>query len=299
MTVVSKIAPQFRRAAILYVPGSDERKVAKAFTHKTVDTRVLDLEDSVTIQKKSLARSIVCKTLANIPPQSNNSIVQETCVRINSVTSGLAESDLAAILPFNSLDSILVPKVNSASDIHFIQSVIAQHRSNTNIKILVGIESAKGLINLPHIIDASNIGTANDAGVDFKRRQGQIEALVFAAEDYAADLGLIRTPERTEMLFARQMVVTHAVANGLQAIDLVCVDFKNESVLRKECREGRTFGFTGKQAIHPDQVEIIQSCFLPSEIELKYAARILAEAGKYSGQGVGAFELDGKMIDAV
>ena len=86
-----------------------------------------------------------------------------------------------------------------------------------------------------------------------------------AAEDYCADTGLVRTPSRLEMLFARQTVVTAAIAYGLQAIDLVCVDFQDEKTLREECDEGRTFGFTGKQAIHPKQIDIIQALFMPAE----------------------------------
>ena len=79
-------------------------------------------------------------------------------------------------------------------------------------------------------------------------------ALIFASEDFCNDLGLIRTPKRTEMLYARQKVVASAVAHGVQAIDLVCTEFRDEKVLEEEAYEGRTFGFSGKQCIHPNQV---------------------------------------------
>jgi citrate lyase subunit beta-like protein len=81
---------------------------------------------------------------------------------------------------------------------------------------------------------------------------------------------LIRTPQRTEMLYARQKIVTTACAYGLQAIDLVCVDYQNMDILKEECREGREFGFSGKQAIHPGQIEVIQEYFLPDPKGLSY-----------------------------
>ncbi|KAJ3080701.1 citrate lyase beta subunit [Rhizoclosmatium globosum] len=274
--------PRFRRSSILYIPGSDERKIAKALSNSIVDTRVLDLEDSVAIHRKSDARANVLKALSSTTPSKT----QELCVRINSIGSGFEHSDLVSLLKSPSLDSILIPKVNTPSDVQYVSNLIDTIGVRKDVKILASIESAKGLLNLGEII-----------GVDAQNKN-RIEAIVFAAEDYAADLGLVRTPSRTEMVLARQLVVTHAVANGLQAIDLVCVDFKDEGVLREECREGRTFGFTGKQAIHPNQVQVIQECFMPSEKEIAYATRIIEGSEHHKAKGAGAFDLDGKMIDA-
>ncbi|KAJ3087373.1 hypothetical protein HK102_011228, partial [Quaeritorhiza haematococci] len=118
-----------------------------------------------------------------------------------------------------------------------------------------------------------------------------------AAEDYCADLGLIRTPSRLEMLHARQSVVTAAAAYGLQSIDLVCVDFKSDEVLEEECTEGRQWGFTGKQAIHPKQVPLIQKHFAPAPADVERATRIMQGYEEHLAKGIGAFNLDGKMID--
>ncbi len=121
--------------------------------------------------------------------------------------------------------------------------------------------------------------------------------MTVAAEDYCADTNVLRTPSRLELLYARQSVVVAAVAHGIQAIDLVCVDYKNGKVLEEECVEGRQFGFTGKQAIHPSQIEMIHKVFSPSKLEIEKASRVLEGYKAHSELGKGAFSLDGKMID--
>ncbi|KAI9346538.1 Pyruvate/Phosphoenolpyruvate kinase-like domain-containing protein [Obelidium mucronatum] len=276
---------QFRRSALLYIPGSDARKLAKGLGLGGVDTRVLDLEDSVALHRKAFARAAVADALAGL---SQTAQTQETCVRINSVASGLAHADLAAVLRQRAVDSVLVPKVGSPADVAAVAAALDAHADvRRDVKILASIETARGLLSLPAILAA-------DAAAATPR----IAALVFAAEDYVADLGLVRTRARTELLLARQMVVAHAVAYGLQAIDLVCVDFKDSNILQEECTEGRQFGFTGKQAIHPNQVEIIQKTFSPTEKEISYAKQILEANEIHKSKGAGAFDLDGKMVDA-
>ncbi|KAI8328246.1 Pyruvate/Phosphoenolpyruvate kinase-like domain-containing protein [Chlamydoabsidia padenii] len=192
--------------------------------------------------------------------------------------------DLNVILHSKRLQAIVIPKVQSAKDVQFVSSMIdavAVDSQKQRIRLIASIESALGLMNIKEISLADE----------------RLDALIFAAEDYCADLGLIRTPSRKEMLYARQSIVNAAGAYGLQSIDLVCVDYQNEQVLLEECQEGREFGFTGKQAIHPNQIDIIQKQFLPAEADITRAVRIMNSFEAHSAKGVGAFELDGKMID--
>ena len=98
---------------------------------------------------------------------------------------------------------------------------------------------------------------------------------------------MTRTPEATELLYARSCLVTHAVAFGLQAIDMVCIDYKNSDILKKETIQGRQMGFTGKQAIHPNQIEPIYEAFRPGEKEVDFAKRIFAEHERYQAEGKG------------
>ncbi|KAJ3213415.1 hypothetical protein HK099_007405 [Clydaea vesicula] len=253
------------------------RKLQSSLKSKA-DCFVYDLEDGVAVNKKIEARKNVFNALETFDINLN----QEKAVRINSIGSGLEEDDLKTILKSKNLEAIVIPKVNTSSDILYVSTMIDKIGLNKDIKILVSVESALGLINLKEIIKADK----------------RVEALIFAAEDYVANLGMVRTKSRTELLFARQSIATTAVAFGIQSIDLVCVDYKNEDVLLEECLEGRRWGFTGKQVIHPKQVDIVQKSFLPSEEEVEKAKKILEGDKVHQAKGIGAFELDGAMIDA-
>jgi citrate lyase subunit beta-like protein len=190
------------------------------------------------------------------------------------------------------LDAIVVPKVNRASDLHFITDIIRhtlpeRHATGSGnpLKILALIESAKAITNLNEICRASPY----------------LSGLVFAAEDFALDLSLTRTPSLTEFLYARSAIATSARAHDLPStIDLVCTSFRGEEgqrVLQEECLQGKGLGFNGKQCIHPSQVEITQRTFAPGEKEVEWAVRVVIGDEKADVVGQGAWTLDGKMID--
>ncbi|KAI7889962.1 Pyruvate/Phosphoenolpyruvate kinase-like domain-containing protein [Mucor mucedo] len=208
----------------------------------------------------------------------------EKAVRINAVGSGHELDDLNVILLSKRLQAIVIPKVQSAKDIQFVSRMIdsvAIESQRERIRLIASIESALGMMNIKEIVTADP----------------RLDALIFAAEDYCADLGLVRSKSRREMLFARQLIVNAAAAYGLQAIDLVCVDFQDDEILAEECKEGKQFGFAGKQAIHPGQIDIIQKAFLPDPKDLERAIRVVQGYEANAQKGVGAFNLDGKMID--
>lgn len=128
-----------------------------------------------------------------------------------------------------------------------------------------------------------------------------LSGLIFAAEDFALDLSLTRTPALTEFLYARSAIATAARAFNLPStIDLVCTKFRGEAglkALEEECVQGRGLGFNGKQCIHPSQVEIVQREFAPSPKEVEWAVRIVIADAKADAAGRGAWTLEGKMID--
>ncbi|KAI9322516.1 Pyruvate/Phosphoenolpyruvate kinase-like domain-containing protein, partial [Dichotomocladium elegans] len=253
--------------------GSDERKIHKSIS-VGADCIVYDLEDSVSLNKKGTARHMIIDALEHGKA--------EKAVRINAIGSGLELDDLNVILHSKRLQAIVIPKVQTAKDINFVSRMIDSVAiERERIKLIASVESALAIMNIREIATADP----------------RLDALIFAAEDYCADLGLIRTPSRKEMVFARQSIVNAAAAYGLQSLDLVCVDYQNQDILREECAEGREFGFTGKQAIHPDQIPIIQEMFLPDPGDLSRAIKILEGYEHHKEKGVGAFSLDGKMID--
>ncbi|CAG8745224.1 35229_t:CDS:10, partial [Racocetra persica] len=205
-------------------------------------------------------------------------------VRINAVGSGMELDDLNVILRSKNLEGIVIPKVGSADDVKFVSrmiDLIAPDESRSKIRLLASIESALAIMNIKQIATSDP----------------RLDALIFAAEDYCADVGIVRTRSRKEMLLARQTIVTAASAYELQAIDLVCVDFRNDNILTEECQEGREMGYLGKQAIHPRQIDIIQQMFLPDMQDVERAAHIVYGYEQHSKKGIGAFDLDGKMID--
>lgn len=266
------------RRALFNVPGSEERKL-KASLRLKADSIVFDLEDGVAMNRKGAARQMVFDALETFDLGK-----LEKAVRINAIGTGMEIDDLNVILRSSKLQCIVIPKVQSPKDIEFVSQMIesaAPDSSRHNIRLIACIESALGIMNLKEIASCNP----------------KLDALVFASEDYCADTGMIRTPSRKELMYARSAVVTAACAYGLQAIDLVCLDYKDGDILKEESREGREMGFTGKQAIHPAQVDIIQQVYSPSPAEIEKATQIVRGYQEHTRKGVGAFNLDGKMVD--
>ncbi|CAL5874538.1 uncharacterized protein PFLUO_LOCUS8834 [Penicillium psychrofluorescens] len=281
------------RRSMLYVPGSSQRFLDKSRA-LTADCVAYDLEDSVTPHMKAEARSLVRRAIDQPSPLG----IRERAVRINSVDSGLALGDLTEVLQSPNLSTILIPKVNSASDLTFVTDVVnhvLSQQSATSaaprppISLLALIESAKSITNLSEICAATPL----------------LQGLGFAAEDFALDLSITRTPSLTEFLFARSAIATAARAANLPStIDLVCTAYKSDksdgsppAALEEECRNGRRLGFNGKQCIHPSQVSTVNEIFGPEAEETVWAMRIVIADEKAARSGRGAWTLDGKMID--
>lgn len=272
------------RRSLLYVPASSPRFLEKT-QRLTCDTVAYDLEDSVTAGKKAEARRNIVDFLTH---QKRPASIREISVRVNSVSStrALAEQDLKAVLPCRNVNAIVVPKVNRAEDVRFVHDMIVHHATGRTLKILALIESAEAIMNLSEICQASP----------------HVDGLIFAAEDFALDLSLTRTPSLSEFLYARSAMVTAARAYRLpSAIDLVCTAYAGASgqdVMRDECNQGKGLGFNGKQCIHPEQLRIAEAAFSPSRKELDWASKIVAISREMDAAGKGAFTVDGKMIDA-
>ena len=261
------------------MPGDDRRKIEKSTT-LGVDCICMDMEDGVAVNRKVEARHVIAHALRDL--NFGNS---ERCIRINSIGSGLEVHDLAAALDAEP-DTIVVPKIESAEQVRWVSERIESYELENNrnigsIRLLVGVETAKGILNLKEITEADK----------------RLDAIIFGGEDFAASIGAVRTKTATELLYARQTVVTACAANGLQAIDIVFIDFKDPEGLRIEAEEGAGFGFSGKQIIHPNQVPVVQEAFTPSASAIEYAKRIVESFESSQKDGKGAYALDGKMID--
>ena len=267
------------RRALLYMPGDDRRKIEKA-TALGVDCICMDMEDGVAITRKTEARAVIAQAMKELIFGES-----ERCIRINSIGSGLEAFDLAAALAADP-DSIVVPKIESAEQVKWVSKHMEKYERSSNqnvgsVRLLVAVETAKGVVNLKEIAEADR----------------RLEAIIFGAEDYAASIGAQRTKQATEVLYARQAVIAACAANDLQAIDMVFIDFHDDAGLRREAEQGAGFGFSGKQIIHPNQLAAVQEAFTPSKEAIQYAVRLIETFEASQQEGKGAYALDGKMID--
>ncbi|MDX1378893.1 MAG: CoA ester lyase [Anaerolineales bacterium] len=267
------------RRALLYMPGDDRRKIEKSTT-LGVDCICMDLEDGTAVNKKVEARGVISQAMRELDFGDS-----ERCIRINSIGSGFEKDDLESALTAQP-DSLVVPKIETAEQVKWVSDQIESYELSNkldlgSIRLLIGLETAKGILNIKEIAESDK----------------RLEAMIFGGEDYAASIGAVRTKLATELLYARQAVVAACAANDLQALDIVYIDFKDTEGLRLEAQEGAGFGFSGKQIIHPNQVQVTQEAFTPSDDAIKYAQRVVETFEASQEEGKGAYALDGKMID--
>ncbi|WP_302080263.1 HpcH/HpaI aldolase/citrate lyase family protein [Salinibaculum rarum] len=258
------------RRSVLFTPGDKPDKLRTA-PDSGADVVVFDLEDGVAPAAKDRARTVVNDVLCDIDPDC------EVCVRVNP-TGIAADDDLGAVLSGDPrLDSVMLPKVSDADDVETLVRLLAEH--DADLPVLALVESAAGVLH------AEAIATADAT-----------DALLFGAEDYAADVGATRTAEGTEVVYARQRVVAAASAAGIDAIDTLYTDFEDAKGLRQDTERGIEMGYDGKMTIHPQQVTVVNDAFTPSDERLAWAERVLDARADADGQGVVA--VDGEMIDA-
>jgi citrate lyase beta subunit len=231
------------------------------------------------LNRKAEARKTIAGALRELDFKRS-----EKLARLNAFGSGWEKDDLETVLPGHP-DGIVIPKVEELNQIQWASEIIeaAEYENGwvvNSIRILVGIESARAILNLKEIAS-----------------HPRLDGLIFGGEDFSASIGATRTPEALEILYARQAVVTAAAAYGLQAIDIVTIDFHDEERLRREALLGAVFGYAGKQVIHPNQVKPVQDAFTPGGEAVAQAKRIVETFEASQREGMGAYALDGRMID--
>lgn len=262
----------------MYMPGDDIKKITKA-SMLELDTAMLDCEDAVAVNRKEVAREVICEGLNMLDFGRT-----ERGVRVNSVSSGLCGDDIKAVLS-NTVqpDIIMVPKLDSLSEVTMLNKAIAASTS-TPFPIIFQTESAIGLINLNNIILAL-LASSHVIPV----------GIVFGADDYVSDVRAGRNIDA--VMYARQCVVAHARAYNLQPIDRVHIEFNDLAALESECASGFSWGFSGKQCIHPAQIPVVQRAFSPTDQQLAYSRELIAAFRQNQSQGIGSFNFHGKMID--
>jgi citrate lyase subunit beta/citryl-CoA lyase len=264
------------RRSRLYVPGSEPKYFVNAALHGA-DAIILDLEDSVHASEKDAARLLVRNALRAV-----DFLRCERMVRINQLPLGL--EDLDEIVP-ESPDLILIPKVESASQIVEATSRMAQIKADYGVTrpiwLMPILESALGIEN------AFVVAKSSDT----------IVALTIGLEDYTADLSVVKTATGAESLYARQRVVNAAHAAGVQAIDSVFGDVGDMEGLLTWGVNSRALGFEGMGCVHPLQIAVIHEAFAPSTAEIERARKIVLAYNEAQHKGLGVVSLGSKMID--
>ena len=264
------------RFSRLYLPGNSSSLMINAGIHKP-NGIILDLEDAVAHDKKYEARFLVRNALRSIDFYG-----AERMVRINQVPKGL--DDLDYIIPHN-VNLILVPKCESAKQIHQVNKRVEQIKTKCKIKndvwLMPIVESALGVIKAYEIASSAP----------------NVVAMAIGLEDYTADLGTLRTTEGTESFFARSQVVIACRAAGIQPIDSVFSDIADMEALKQNVLKSKALGFDGMGCIHPRQIKVIHENFAPADAEIVRAKKIVLAFDEATAKGLGVVSLGTKMID--
>jgi len=264
------------RRSRLYLPGSEPRYFINAGLHGP-DAIILDLEDSVHHAEKDAARILVRNTLRAVDFGGC-----ERMVRINQLPLGL--EDLAEIVP-QAPDLILIPQVERPEQVGEVDREISKLKTSDGVErpiwLMPILESALGIEN------AFAIATVSP----------NIAALTIGLEDYTADMGVAKTSDGRESLYARTRLVNAAKASGIQAIDSVFADVGDLPGLCQWAENSRALGFEGMGCIHPSQIPVIHEAFAPSQAEVEKALRIVAAFEEAQQKGLGVVSLGSRMID--
>ena len=289
--IYAPVRPRLQRSE-LAVPGSSPKMFEKAL-NSSADYIFLDLEDAVSPNDKISARQNVIRALKEINWKEKGKTIS---VRINSLDTHYMYSDLVEIVEQagDKVDTILVPKAGTGSDVYMVDCLLTQIETNKKIKNKIGIEclieTALGMSNIKEIAKSSS----------------RLEALHFGVADYAASLrartivigGLNPDYPGDQWHHGLSQLVMTCRAYGLRAIDGPFGDFNNPDAYIASAKRAAAIGIEGKWAIHPSQIDLANKVFSPPETEVNKAKKILEELDKAAKEGRGAAQLDGRMIDA-
>jgi citrate lyase subunit beta/citryl-CoA lyase len=271
--------------SLLFVPGDSPRKLARGL-ESGADALILDLEDSVAADRKAEARTTALAFLNDVGPADKR---PRLLVRVNGLDTGLTDTDLDAVVAGRP-DAILLPKAEGGPSVIHLDAKLAAREA------LAGL--ADGAIGIMAI--ATETAAALFAAGTYTGASPRLSALTWGAEDLSADIGAETNRDKDggftgPFRLARSLCIAAAAAAKVAALDTVFVDFRNADGLRRESEEARRDGFTGKLAIHPGQVAVINEVFTPSPSEIAKAEAVIAAFAAASG--VGVVGIDGVMYD--
>ena len=266
----------------MFVPGHRQRMIDKAFGLNT-DAIMLDIEDGVAPNEKDTARKNIAESLGREKTPGSPA----RYVRMNAIGHARMDADLAAVLR-PGLEGLVCPKVDTPDEVRKVDGILNEREPKLkmergSIKLLIAVESPRGLINAPAIAAASP----------------RIVGLMFGAEDFGREIGLptVREAEARDLVYARSAMVVAAAAAHVQAVDGVWVDLNDSQGLLGFAKQSRRLGFSGMSLIHPSQIDAINTVFSPTPEEIDYSRQVLQAFEAAQARGDGSIAFGGQLID--
>ena len=265
--------------SIVFVPGNRSNMLERALSFGA-DIIMVDLEDSVPPAEKSAACELATEWVPRLAEAG-----KQVMVRVNALETGLAADELSAVVSHD-LSGISIGKGNTAWDLQQVDQLLAPLEAKAGIepgsvRVIPWIETAMAIVHVYEMARASQ----------------RIVGIAFGAEDYTNDMGVVRNDFGEECYFARSAVAVAARAAGVAGLDGPFVGFRDPDGLRTDASAARRMGYTGKFAIHPAQIDIINETFSPNPEDVAYARRVVEAWGEAEAVGRGSLSIDGRMVD--
>lgn len=266
----------------MFVPGHRQRMIDKALG-LNADAIMLDIEDGVAPNEKDAARKNIAESLG----REKTPGAPARYVRINAIGHARMDADLEAVVR-PGLEGLVCPKVDTPDEVRRVDAILNDKEPKSNlakgsVKLLIAIESPRGLLNAPAIAAASE----------------RIVGVIFGAEDFGREIGLpaVREGEARDLIYARSAIVIAAASAHVQPIDGVWVDLNDSDGLLGFAKQSRQLGFSGMSCIHPSQVDAINTVFSPTAEEIEYCQKVLQAFEEANARGDGSIAFGGQLID--
>ena len=264
------------RRSLLFIPGNNPSMLQNSDVFEA-DSIIIDLEDAVNISEKDSARNLVKSYL-----DSKNDIISEMIIRINGMDTNYYLDDLKMVVS-DKIDCIMLPKANS-SDLVKLDQILTdlegKNHLTKSIKIIPIVELASSLLEINAIATSP-----------------RVDGILLGAEDFTSDMEVSRTKEGKEISYARSVIAVTSMANKIDPIDTPFTDVNDAQGLEEDIKNSISLGMKAKAAIHPNQIEAINRLYAPTVEQIAWANKII-EAKKIAFEkGLGAFSVDGKMVD--
>jgi citrate lyase subunit beta/citryl-CoA lyase len=268
--------------SMLFTPGDQPRRIAKALAELPTDAVILDLEDAVAIDQKVATRSPVAAALTQ--PRT-----KRLYVRVNDAATPFFFGDLDAVV-HPGLDGIMLPKTANPEQVYLADAYL------THLERERGL-SSKSVELMPLIENATGAASLRRLG-RLAKQSGRVKQLGFGATDFTNDIGATWTDDESQLLLVCSQMVLHSREAGLDApIDSVYPHYKDHAGYETRCRRSRALGFGGRMCIHPDQLEPTNRLYSPTEDEIAWAYDVIAAFAEAEAKGIAALTVRGQLVD--